>query len=451
MTFKEKYIGPMSFYRKSFSIAIPLALQMLLGSCMSIVDTMMVASINMVSAVGNAMQVLVLYEAVGWGIIAGISMFASQFYGANNEKNLKRVFGLSLLLTLSIASIWIIVASIFGDKILYFYLPDNNVLPYSLDYLKVAIFSIIPVALNNSFNSLYRSIHKANIGLRVSIVGAISNVVLNALFIYYFNLGVVGAALGTLLAQLIVTSIYIIYTLKTKQVFVGNIEEMFHLSSDFIRPIVRKMFPLILNETLFGFGLTLFIKAFGTLGTTSMEAYYIANQIYNMFLFVVNGLGGSVSIIVGTRLGQGLLEQAKQESNYQLFLGFILATFLICLMLILSDPLLTLFSISDNNIYKLAKGCVYALSFKVFFRVFNFMMFSTLRAGGDSKILSLLDAGLMYTIGISLAFFSVNILDINNIIMVLFIVQIEQFIRMILTYKRYKSYKWVNDLTLLIK
>ena len=451
MTFKEKYIGPTSFYKKSLSIAIPLALQMLLGSCMSIVDTMMVSSINMVSAVGNAMQVIVLYEAVGWGIIAGISMFASQFFGAQNERNLKKVFGLSLLLTLSICTIWIIVVLIFGDKILYFYLPDNNVLPHSLEYLRVAIFSIIPVALNNSFNSLYRSIHKANICLRVSIVGAISNVCFNALFIFVCNMGVVGAAIGTLIAQLIVSSIYIIYTIKSKQIFIGTIEEMFHLSNDFIKPILKKMLPLIFNETLFGLGLTLFVKAFGMLGTTSVESYYIANQIYNMFLFVVNGLGGSVSIIVGTRLGQGLLDQAKVESNYQLFLGFVLATFLICFMWVSSDFLLSLFSIENNDIYRLAKGCVYALSFKVFFRVFNFMMFSTLRAGGDSKILSFLDAGLMYIIGISLAFTCVSLLDINNIIVVLFIVQIEQLIRMILTFRRYKSYKWINDLTLLVK
>ena len=451
MTFKEKYIGPKSFYIKSLSIAIPLALQMLLGSCMSIVDTMMVASINMVSAVGNATQVIILYEAVGWGIIGGISMFASQFYGANNSNNLKKVFGLSLILTLSIALIWISTVLLFGDKILYFYLADNNVLPYSLEYLSVAIFSIVPVAINNSFNSLYRSIHKANIGLRVSIVGALGNVVFNALFIFGLKLGVVGAALGTLIAQLIVTSIYIIYTIKSKQVFIGTIQEMFKLKLDFIRPIIRKMFPLIFNETLFGFGLTLFVKAFGALGTTSIEAYYIANQIYNMFLFIVNGLGGSVSIIVGTRLGQGLLEQAKKESNYQLFLGIVLASFLICLMLLTSDLLLSLFSITNNNIYVLAKGCIFALSFKVFFRVLNFMMFSTLRAGGDSKILTILDAGIMYIVGVALAFISVYIVDIDNIIIVLFIVQIEQFIRMILTYKRYKSYKWVNDLTLLVK
>ena len=449
--FISKYIGSKDFYRKTLVVALPLALQLLLASCMSIVDMMMVASIDMVSAVGNASQMLILNDGISWGIVSGIAMFAAQFNGGKQANNLKKTFGLGIMMGLIASSFWVIIAWLFGSEILYFYLPDQEVLVHSVSYLNIAILSTLPFAINNSFTALFRSMHQTKITLYISIVGAISNVLLNSLFIFGFEMGVAGAALGTLLSQIIVLFIYVIYSVKSKQIFIGTMSEMFKLDNKFVKPIIKKMTPLMINETFFGFGMTLFVKAFGALGTDGMDAYYIANQIFNLFLFVVHGYGGAVSILIGTRLGQGRLELARKESNYQLFLGACLACLMIVIMVVLAKPLLALFFITDIAVYNLALGCLYVLGIKVLFRMFNYIMFSTLNAGGDSKILNILDSGLMYTVGLPLAFISVHWFKMESIVFVLLIVQIEQLVRVVFTYRRYKSYKWVQDLTKLVQ
>ncbi len=449
--FIDKYVGDKAFYLKTFSVGIPLALQMLLASCMSIIDTMMVSSIGMVGAVGNASQLITLNDGISWGILAGISMFSSQFYGGKQIHNLKKAFGLNLILSISISTFWIIITYLFGEEILYFYLPDETVVYYSFQYLKIAIFSTMAFAITNAFSAMFRSMQNTKLVLFVSIFGMISNVCLNALFIYVLEFGVTGAALGTLISQILVTTIYIGYSIKTKQVFMGSIKEIFGIDKEFYMPIVKKMLPLVLNETAFGFGMTLFVKAYGYLGSESMEAYYIANQVYMLFLFIVHGYGGAVTILVGTRLGEGRIEQAKKESNYQIFLGGIIGSVMMFLMFTCSRYLLPLFSVKSDLIADLATGLLMCLSIKVILRMFNFVMFSTLRAGGDSKVLSFLDAGIMYLVGIPLAFISVLFFEVNSIVIVILIVQIEQLIRMILTMRRYKSYKWLNDLTKLVK
>ena len=448
--FLDKYIGDKEFYRKTIVVAVPLAMQLLLASCMSIVDMMMVASIGMVSAVGNAGQLLILNDGISWGIVSGVAMFAAQFYGGKQEKNLKKTFGLGIIMGLSVSSFWVLISWLFGSQILYFYLPDQEVLVHSVNYLNIAILSTLPFAINNSFTALFRSMHKTKITLYISIVGAISNVSLNYIFIFVMDMGVAGAALGTLLSQILVSLIYVIYSVKTKQMFMGSFSEIFKLDNKFVKPIVKKMTPLIINETFFGFGVTLFVKAFGVLGTAGMDAYYIANQIFNLFIFAVHGYGGAISILIGTRLGQGRLELAEKESNYQLFLGACLSVAMIVAMVLLAEPLLALFAITDPIIYNLALGCLYVLGIKVLLRMFNYIMFSTLRAGGDSKILNFLDSGLMYLVGIPLAFISVYWFKIESIVFVLLICQIEQLVRLLFTYKRYKSRKWVQDLTKLI-
>ena len=446
----SKYIGDRNFYSKTFRVALPISLQMLLGSGMAMVDTMMVSRIGMVTAVGNAGQMITLSQGISFGIVSGIAMFAAQFYGAKNENNLKKVFGLSLILGLVTSSLWVIIAFLFGDRILYFYLPDKEVLFYSLKYLRVVIFSLILFAVNDSFSILYRSMHKTRITLNIAIVGALSNILFNYIFIFIFDFGVVGAALGTVTAQVICFVIYMFYSIKTKQPFIGRLSEIFNISFEFVKPILNKMWPLILNETMFGLGMTLFVKAFGVFGTQSMDAYYIATQIYYLFMFIVHGYGSAVSVLIGSRLGEGRIELAIRESRYQMALGFVLAVIMVSLLLLNIDNVLYLFNITDYMIYDVARSLLMVYSIKVFLRMFNFLMFSTLRAGGDTKVLNFLDSGLMYLIGIPIAFFSVSVLGIKSVVVVLLLCQIEQLVRLIITASRYRTNKWAKDLTKII-
>lgn len=447
----NKYIGPKEFYSTTFKIAIPLAVQMLLGSCMAIIDSMMVSRIGMVTAVGNASQLLTLNDGILWGVVSGIAMFAAQFYGAKQEINLKKTFGLSIMICVLNSIIWIFVALVFGKIFLYFYLPDLAVLEHSVQYLRIVVFSILFLSINSSYSVMYRSMHKANLTLYVSVFGAILNVVLNALFIFGLSMGVAGAGFATVIAQAVTTAIYTIHAVKTKQPFIGTIGEMFKIDLKFIKPIILKMLPLMVNEMLFGFGMTMFVKAYGALGTQSMDAYYVSNQIFNLFMFAVHGYGSAVSILIGTRLGEGKIEQAKKESNYQLGLGFIISCVIVVFMITFSKSFVQLFGIKDPITYSLAVNMLYVLSIKVFLRMFNFMMFSTLRAGGDANILNILDSGIVYFVGLPIAFGSVHLLKVNSIVIVLLLCQLEQVVRMVLTLIRYNSAKWATDLTKLVK
>ena len=444
--FLLRYIGDKAFYQKTFQVTFPLAMTMLLTSCMSIIDSIMVSSIGMVTAVGNASQVVTLSNGISWGITSGVAIFAAQFYGARQFEKMGKTLGLSIILSLFNAAIWIIVSYTVGRELLLFYLNDLTVVEYSLSYLKLVVFAEIPLALNNSLNIMYRSQHNTKISFIMSLLGAIYNVFFNALFIYVLKIGVVGAALGTLIAQTLVFVSYLVYIIKDKPRFIMG-KANFALTLDFVKPIFARILPLMINETFFGFGMTLFVKAFGVLGTRSMDAYYVANQIFNLFLFLVHGYGSAVSILIGTRLGEGRIELAKQEARYQMGLGMVMAILLVSVMLLFQNPLLMLYSVADPGLHVLCQQLLYVFAIKVFMRMFNFLMFSTLKAGGDAKILNFLDSGIMYLVGIPIAFISVSVLHINNIVWVLLLTQIEQFVRFILTYRRYKSDIWAKDLT----
>lgn len=454
MSVREKYFADRDFYKRTAAIAVPLALSNALQSCMSMIDTLMVSWIGMVSAVGTAAQVDTLSMMIAYGCIGGTGMFAAQFYGAGDEHNLKRCLGLSLTLVLTNALFWWCLATFFGRQILGFYMNDPLIIENGLEYLRIAKWSLMLGAFSFAFSNMYRSTQQPSVALRISVVGGLSNVLFNWLLIFgvgpFPELGIAGAALGTVTAQCITASAYVIHAIATKQKFVGPLNEMFALDKEFVRPILRRIFPLILNESFFGVGQTLFIKAFGQLGKDQMDAYYAGNQIFNLMTFVIYGYGSSVQILLGSELGKGNIEKAREECNYHIGLASVISVVLVSALVIFAGPLVSFFRLQGET-ERLAVMIVYVFAVKASMRLFNFMIFCILRSGGDARIIQFLDSGLEWLVGLPCAFFCVNVLHMDNIALVLLITQLEQLVRFIFGMRRVRSYKWANDLTKLVE
>lgn len=450
----KRYIGPRAFYRKASLLAIPLAIQQLVSSCMGIIDSLMVSWIHQVSAVGTAVQIETLCTAVAWGAIAGTGIFSAQFYGAHDQKNLKRTFGLSIILGMGIGLIWLIIAAIFGRQIISFYIQDRAVIENSYQYLMIAMFSYIPLCLGFSFSYIYRSIQNTKVPLIIGIAAMGINIFVNYILIFGHlgcpALGIKGAALGTFIAQSFMLVSHIAYAYFSKQQFIGTFQEMFSLDYRFVKPIMRKIQPLIFNELMFGFGSTLFVKAFGVLGTSSMDAYYVGAKLSDVFNAVVTGISNATAVMLGVSLGSGDVREAREEGNYFVGMAVFLAVMSIVFIFGFSYQLVAIFQLEDTYVVEQAVAIVKVFSLKIALRMFIVIVFSSLRAGGDSKILALLDSGLMWGIGIPLAFISVHLFHIQSIAMVFLVCQIEQIIRVYLGMKRYQKGEWAVNLTALI-
>ncbi|MDI9518736.1 MAG: MATE family efflux transporter [Erysipelotrichaceae bacterium] len=451
----KKYIGNKKFYKKSASMALPLMFQQVLAGAMGIVDTIMVSWIGMVSAVGTASQIDILSGMINYGIIGGTSMFSAQFYGANDYKNLRRTFGLSVVLAFINGFFWFLVASFFGSLIMKFYIDDSIIIENALKYLNISKFYLIISGINFAFAATYRSMKQSSLTLKISFSSMLINTVLNYLLIYgvgpFPKLGVQGAAIATVIAMLCSNSFYLIHALYTKQPFLGPINEMFHFEKKFILTITKKIIPLVINEALFGFGNTLFIKAFGQLGKTSMDAYYVSFQISNLFNAAIYGYGSAVQSLLGNILGAGKIEKAKEESNYHFGLSFMMSVILVISMIVFSKPLVAMFNLKDPITNSLAVSLLFVFALKVSMRLFNFVIFSILRSGGDVNVLQFLDSGIEWLVGLPLAFISVNVFKIESIVIVLLITQLEQLVRLIFGLKRVFKYIWAEDLTVLVE
>lgn len=445
----KSYIGTSSYYKRLSKIAIPLMASELLSSAMGVVDTIMVSSIGMVTAVGNANNVMSLAHMVGWGILSGVAAFSAQFFGAKQNDNLSKTFGLSMTLSLLFGLVMIVSVFLFGEKMLLFYLNDPEIMRYSLTYLKVTVLALIPLSFGWTASIIYRSMGQTKLTFIVSTSAGLANVFFNYLFIFVFKIGVAGAAYGTLLADTLMSICYLIITIKQRPPFISKPSIMLNFDIKFLSAVFSKTWPVLLNEALFGFGMTLINKAFGMLGTRAMDAYYVALEVFNLFTFSIWGLGNAVSIVIGQKLGEGDVEEAKNMGRYNISFSFVLGAVQSIIVVICAPIVLKLFNVSDSTTALWAKQLLYVFAFKLFARNLNYTMFSTLKAGGDSLILNVYDAGIQYVFGVVISFIAVY-LNVGNIVLVVLIEQIEQVVRFFLVFKRYRSGVWANDLTKLV-
>ena len=445
----KKYIGDKYFYLSTLRLAIPCALSQLLISCSSIIDSIMVSSIGMVTAVGNARNVLMLRDYVSWGIEAGVIAFASQFFGAKEYKNMAKCQGACFALNIFVSILLIMLTFTVGDKLLLFYLNDLSILPDSLVYLKLVAISLIPLCLTMSIKCMFTAMHETKVTFNESLFYVAVNIVSKYLCIYVFKLGIIGVGVGALITESVCCIGFTIYTIITKPVFFTGLKDMFSFDFSFVKTLVLKILPIASDEILFGFGQSLFNKAYGMLGSSSVEAVYIASEILSLMMFVSWGYGEAVQISVATKLGRGRIDEAKDESRYHLLLSLIVGIVLGSCLIFGGPFFLSLYSVSDAHIYSVCQGLLFAYGIKILLRTVNYVMFCTLKAGGDTKIYNILDSGIMFAVGIPIAFISAY-LGASNIIFVVLLCQIEQLIRLFFTLKRYNSYKWANNLTKLV-
>ena len=449
--FIKKYIGPKMFYKRVGKIAVPLALQMILNQAAGFVDTIMVSRIGGVGAVSVATQLDTIMMNVGFGINSGGGMYGAQFYGAKDFKSLKKIFGLQLTLSFINVLVFFALANLCGRPILTFYSKDEALIAMGLSYLSISCFAYLFTAVSQVFMFMYRAIQKTHIPMYIGILVTTVNICLNYCLIFgKFGLpqmGVAGAALATVIATATGTITHIIYAVKTKQPFLGTFKEMFSFSTTFVKPIVKRMMPLIFNETLFGFGNSLYVKAYGIISSQALEVYKIGNTVANFFFIFAMGLNNATGLIIGECLGRNDMDTAKEYSNYFILLAVVFAFVAGGGVVLFSHPLVSLFGLTDPILEQAAIVIVRLFAIRIAFRMFNVIIMSSLRAGGDSFFLMMLDGGVMWCVGIPLAYVAVLVLGVTNVAVLFVICQIEQVIRLFLGMGRYKKGYWLKDLT----
>lgn len=439
------------FYKTLLHLAIPIATQNLVASSLNMVDTIMIGRLGEteIAAVGQANQLFFLFMLFLFGVNSGASIFTAQFWGKGDIKNIRRVLGIGLMTATMASVIFTALALLFPEQVLRIYSADPAVIALGSDYLRIVGWSYGITAITFAYSAVLRSTEQAKLPMMLSVVGLGTNTLLNYLLIFgefgFPMMGVKGAAIATVIARAVEAVLMVLLVYGKKHVAAGSIRELLDLSRDFVKRFYRTTVPVILNESLWAIGTSIYAIVYGRIGTGAVAAVNISGTIERIAMVLFFGMANASSVMIGNRIGAGEEDKAYDYGKRFLTLGPLFGI-LMGFILILSRGFLLIFFNISPEVDLAAQRILLIFGLIMPVRIFNLIMIiGILRSGGDTRYSLFLDSVGVWCIGIPLAFIG-GILMGLPVYWVFLLVATEEVFKIIFGYRRFFTKKWINNL-----
>ena len=439
------------FMKRMLALAIPIAIQTLLTSSLHMVDSIMVGQLGVESiaavGVGNKITTVLILVLQGFG--TGAAIFASQYWGKRDTRGIRKI----LILTVGTVSIFSIlftaITLLFTEQMIGIFSDDPEVVALSKGFLQIMAISYLVTGLTVVFSTVLKAMGEVKLPLYISILAIIINTGLNYLLIFgnfgFAEMGVEGAAIGTLIARIIQTSLLFILIAKSLQLSVITRDELFDWS------LMKRYFvitiPSIINHTAWTLGETSYFWVYAQMGTNQLSAVTLVDPLLFMFMALFIGLSDASMVMVGNNIGAHKEDLAFRDAKYFLLLTAVLSVFAGIGVVLLAPWFLTFYNINDE-VAAFANNVLIVYAFLLLGKMLNMVNnIGILRAGGDTKFVLYVDMIGVLLIGFPLALAGAFWLSLP-IWAVFALANSHEYIRVVLGIRRTFSKKWMRNVVM---
>ncbi len=447
LLFDREYLGQL------LRVAGPIALQNLLMSSINLINVLMIGQLGeaSVAGIGLSGQVFFLLNLVLFGIMSGSAMFTAQLWGKRDVPNIRRMLGLALALGLFGALIFGALAVFIPEIALRFYTEDAEVIRIGAEYLSIFGWSYPFFAITFAYVVNLRSTGNVRLPLFVSIGALGFGTLLSYGLIFGAfglpELGVNGAGWANLVARVLecVVLLFFIYRDPTSPA-AASFRELFSFDFTFIMRVMKPVLPVIANEVLWSFGITTYNAIYARVGTDAYAAINIVGSIDQMAFVLFIGIGNATSILVGNLIGRGDPDKAYAFARRSLVIQILGAMLIGVVVYFSADLVFGLYKVSAEVIAN-ARNVLLVMASAVWLRAGNMVIIvGILRAGGDTKFSLILDGIVIWAVGVPLAAIGAFVLHFP-IHLVYALSLTEELTKFLFGVWRFRSRKWINDLT----
>lgn len=438
-----------SLRKEIVRLALPIALQQFMTALVGACDAIMLGKLSQdaMSAVSLATQVTFVFNLFMFAFMAGENMFVAQYYGKGDYTGISQVFSLVTKICGCIAVVFLAGTLFFPEQLMRILTNEETLIVLGSEYLRVIGISYVFSGIAQIFLAIMKNCGAVNMSTLINGVMVILNIALNAVFIFglsgFPKMGIKGAALATVLAtvvQFLWSVGYVLCRIRAVKFSLRSCEKKL------FGRFWQKTVPLLINNLAWGIGFSMYSVIMGHLGTDAVAANGIANISKNLVVCFCLGLGNAGSIIVGNRLGADRLQEAK-EVGETLTKTAIIAGIVSGLVLIALSPFIT----RMVDLTPTARGYLQKMllisSYYIAGKSVNCMTIGGIfAAGGDSKFGMLCDSVTLWCIIVPLGCICAFILKLP-VMVVYFVLNLDEIIKLPVVYKHYKKYKWIKNLT----
>jgi putative efflux protein, MATE family len=441
-----------AFYKMAFMLIMPMALQNLINVGISSIDVLMLGKVSetVLSAASLASQVQFIMMLVFFGLTSGAAVLTAQYWGKGDKISIIKIMGICMRFSLIVAVFFTLAIFIFPAQIMNIFTDEKPVITEGVKYLRIISLSYIFMSITMIYLNVMRSVERVVVSTVVYLISFVSNGIIAALLIFGLfglpKLGIQGAALATLASRGIELIIVIVYASKYNDVLHFKPSSIFVRDKYLFRDFLYYSMPVTLNELMWGGGVAMNAVVIGHLGSSVVSANSVAQIARQLAMVIAFGLANATAISVGKVIGENNLDMAKKYSNRFIKLS-ILAGILGAVLILLARPI----TMSVLNISPLTQGylsvMMYVMSYFSIAQAINTtLIVGVFRAGGDTRFGLYLDIATMW--GGSILFGVLAAFVFKWSVPVVYIILMsDEIIKIPLTVSRYKSCKWLNNVT----
>ena len=340
-------LGTEKINRLLIKQAVPATIGILVMSLNMIVDTIFVGQwigVLAIAAITVVLPIAFLISSIGMGIGIGGSSIISRALGAENSEKAFLTFGNQICLTLILAIVFVLLGNFFSVPILNLFGAKGDILPIASEYFAMVIFGVPFLAFAMMGNPVIRAEGKPKFAMYAMIIPAILNIVLDVVFIKFFNWGMTGAGLATSISFASI-GLYILYFFLSSKSELKIIPKNFALDGKIVREIIElggvsvvrqgaiSVLMIVLNYSLFTYG-----------GEISISIFGIINRVMMFSLSPVMGVSQGFLPVAGFNIGAKKNDRVKETIKKSIYFGSILGTFIFLAIILFKEQVIQIFT-----------------------------------------------------------------------------------------------------------
>lgn len=455
----DRFFGNKAFYAMVLSVAVPIMIQNGISNFVGLLDNIMVGKIGTEPMSGASIinQLIFVYNLCIFGAVSGAGIFTAQYYGQNDDEGIRNTFRFKFWIGTVLTAITIALFCVLKEPLITLYLKGEGTaeeialtMKYAKEYLAVMLWGLPAFMFSQVYASTLRECGKTVLPMVSGIVSVVINLALNYVLIYgHFGaprLGVVGAAVATVVSRYVELALIVIVThaSASKYSFIKGLYRTLLVPWSLVKKILIKGTPLLVNETLWAAGMTRLTQCYSLLGYNVIAANNISTTISNVFNIVFIAMGDAVAIIVGQTLGTGDMEKAKDNAR-KLTVFSVLCSVGIGAIMFATAPLFPEFYKTSDSIKELATRLIRVSAIFMPQYAFLHATYFTLRSGGKTFITFLFDSVSIWVVSVTLATILTGYTSLN-ILTIYVLVQIAEWIKCIVGFILVKKGIWLQNI-----
>ncbi len=377
-------------YRNFVKIAWPALMESVLIGLVSFVDSIMVSTVGevAVAAVGLTGQPRLLFYAIFLSMSIAVNAMVARRFGEKDQRRANQILAMLLPISVILCILFTVVAFVISEPLLLFAGAKPDTIDMAIPYFRITMLGMNFTVISLIINAAQRGSGNTKISMTTNLAANGVNVVFNALLInglfFFPKLGVMGAAIATMMGNMASAVISVVSLCKKGRFLQLSVKDMFHWDMAQLKTALSIGSGSLVEQLFMRFGFFSYAKLVAELGTMEFATHQIVMSIITLSFTVGDGLGVASSALVGQNLGKKRPDLSIVYGKIGQRFGLAISILLVLIFTFAGGLLVRCFS-DDPEVIRVGRHLLYIVAVTAPFQVSQVIFRGCLNGAGDTK------------------------------------------------------------------